>query len=74
MISHTIENRIQLRIEYFVFSHTNISKKSLRSIAKFEFVFRFHCILKLSKTYWQLEAVKTIVTKGEEITDHKQAA
>ena len=26
------------------------------------------------KAYWQLKAIQTIVTKGREITDHKQAA
>ena len=27
-----------------------------------------------NNTYWQLKAVKALVTKGREITDHKEAA
>ena len=38
------------------------------------FLFKFDPILKQSKTCWQLEAVQSVVNKGREITDHKQAA
>ena len=27
-----------------------------------------------NNTYWQLKAVQALVTKGREITDHKEAA
>ena len=30
--------------------------------------------IKFENTYWQLKAVQSILAKGREITDHKQAA
>ena len=42
--------------------------------SKLRCVFRFRSILSLSKTCWQLEAIQIIVTKGKEITDHKNEA
>ena len=41
--------------------------------SKILFLFKFHFILKLFKTYWSFKNIQTIITKDREITGHKQA-